>query len=216
MKRWWNDTDRGNGSTGEKPVPLSLFSPQVSYRLPDLSHGTTLCCRNETNRPICGESNPDSPVVQSAAYSPCWQANECSARTRWSVGGAPSCGQGDCTLCSLHAVLSDWATGRTSEDRGLILGSGKSLSLLQSAQTGAGAHPSSHSVGTVPETLFLRVKWQGHSGEHLLPYAAEVKNERSCNSTPRVPSWRVQGQRYFCGRNRPTVIDCNELCLRSS
>jgi len=136
-----------NGSTREKPVPLPLCYPQVSHRLPDLSHGTALCCRNETNCHFCGEWNPDSRVVQPAAYSPCWQANEWCARPRWCVGGAPSCGQGDCIHCSLHTVLSDWATSRTSEDRGLILGSGKSLFLLQSVQTGAGAHPSPHSVG---------------------------------------------------------------------
>jgi len=191
-----------NGSTGEKPVVVPLCSPQASHRLPDLSHGTALCCRNETNCPFCGECN-SSRVVQPAAYSPCWQANEWCARARWSVGGVPSCGQGDCTPCSLHTVLSEWATARTSEDRLLILGSGKSLFLLQSAQTGARAHPSSHSVGTRDAFLVSKV-----AGACRWTFTAEVQNERSCNSTPRVPSWRVQGQSHFCGRNRPVVTNC--------
>jgi len=30
---WWNDTDRGNRGTGEKPVPVSQRTPQNTQGL---------------------------------------------------------------------------------------------------------------------------------------------------------------------------------------
>jgi len=58
-------------------------------------------------------------------------------------------------------------------------------------QTGAGAHPASHTMGTAS---FPVVKWPGRAVDHPLPYSAEVKEsvELYLYSTS-GPSWPVIG-----------------------
>jgi len=51
--------------------------------------------------------------------------------------------------------------------------------------------PTQPPVQRIPETLILEGKPPGREAKHTPPYTAEVMNERSCNSTARMPSWRA-------------------------
>jgi hypothetical protein len=58
MEYWWNDTDREKYKhAGGKPVPMTLYFPQISYAL---RQGLNLGLRDKTRRgqyaAACGES----------------------------------------------------------------------------------------------------------------------------------------------------------------
>jgi hypothetical protein len=81
---------------------------------------------------------------------------------------------------------------------------GLGISLRHRVQTGSGAHPASHPMGT--RDYFPGGKAAGPESDHSLPSSAEVKNVWSYNSTPPtrlrgvVLSWKkkkAQGELYL-------------------
>jgi hypothetical protein len=63
----------------------------------------------------------------------------------------------------------------------------ENFSLPHRVQTGSGAHPASHPMGS--GALSLWIKWPGSEADHSTPSNAEVKNAWSYASTP-PSSWR--------------------------
>ena len=65
-----------------------------------------------------------------------------------------------------------------------ILTEPKDFSLLQNAQTGSGTHPDSYSISIGVRSR--KLTRPGRDFDHSPPSSAEVKNEGSCASTPRI------------------------------
>ena len=45
--------------------------------------------------------------------------------------------------------------------------------------------------------VFPGLKWLGSEADHLIPTCTEIRNVRSCTSTPLVPLWQACGHLYL-------------------
>jgi hypothetical protein len=79
------------------------------------------------------------------------------------------------------------ATGYGLNGQCMILERGKRFALLQSVQTGTGAHTVSYEMGT--GTLSPVIKRPGSEADNSLPSSAEVKNGAAILPFPHMPSW---------------------------